>query len=76
MWDLVPGPRIEPGPPALGVQSLTHWTTREVPRFITLSPGFFIFEVGIVVSIFLSLHNFMKTPIKCFLTESLRWEVW
>ena len=29
--DLVPQPGIEPGPPALGAQSLTHWTTREVP---------------------------------------------
>ena len=31
MRDLVPRPGIEPGPPALGAQSLTHWTTREVP---------------------------------------------
>ena len=31
MWDLVPGPGIEPRSPALGVQSLGHWTTREVP---------------------------------------------
>ena len=23
---------MEPGPPALGAQSLSHWTTREVPR--------------------------------------------
>ena len=30
LWDLVPRPGIEPGPPALGMQSLTHWTTREV----------------------------------------------
>ena len=22
---------VEPGPPTLGVQSLSHWTTREVP---------------------------------------------
>ena len=29
MWGLVPGPGIEPGRPALGVWSLTHWTTRE-----------------------------------------------
>ena len=27
-WDLVPGP------PALGVQSLSHWTTSEVPPFL------------------------------------------
>ena len=31
MWDLVPWLGIEPRPPALGAQSLTHWTTREVP---------------------------------------------
>ena len=31
IWDLVPWPGIKPGPPALGVQSLSHWTTREVP---------------------------------------------
>ena len=31
MWDLVPWPGIEPGLPALGMQSLNHWTTREVP---------------------------------------------
>ena len=28
---LVPWPVIKPSPPALGVQSLSHWTTREVP---------------------------------------------
>ena len=27
MWDLVP----QPDAPALGSQSLSHWTTREVP---------------------------------------------
>ena len=32
MWDLVPWPGIEPGPPALGAQSLSHWTTREAPE--------------------------------------------
>ena len=30
-WDLVPRSRMEPRPLALGVQSLSHWTTREVP---------------------------------------------
>ena len=34
MWDLVPWPGIEPGPPALGVKSLSHWTTREVPQLL------------------------------------------
>ena len=32
MYDLVPQPGIEPRPSALGAQSLTHWTTREVPK--------------------------------------------
>ena len=31
MWDLVPHPGIKPRPPALGVWSFTHWTTREKP---------------------------------------------
>ena len=31
MQDLAPWPGIEPEPPALGAQSLSPWTTREVP---------------------------------------------
>ena len=31
-WDLVLWPGIESRPPALGAQSLNHWTTREVPQ--------------------------------------------
>ena len=38
MWDLVPCPGIKPRPPALGVQSPSHWTTREVPTPVFL-PG-------------------------------------
>ena len=30
MWDLVPQPGVEPMLTSLGVQSLSHWTTREV----------------------------------------------
>ena len=37
MWDLVPRPGIKPRPPALGVWSLSHWTTREAPQ----GSGFF-----------------------------------
>ena len=33
-WDLVPRPRIELRPPALGEQSLNHWTARKVPRLV------------------------------------------
>ena len=32
IWDLVLCPGIKPRPPALGAQSLSHWTTREVPQ--------------------------------------------
>ena len=32
MRDLVPQPRITPGPPAMGAQNLCYWTTREVPK--------------------------------------------
>ena len=27
---------MEPRPPALGAQSLSHWTTREVPRSVLM----------------------------------------
>ena len=30
MWDLVPWPGIELGPPPLGARSLSYWTTKEV----------------------------------------------
>ena len=36
MQDLVPWPEIEPGPPALGSQSFSHWTPREDPSFSIL----------------------------------------
>ena len=42
MWDLVPWPGIEPGPPALAAQGLTHWTTREVPLHNILYLGLFV----------------------------------
>ena len=32
MWDLVLWSMINPRPSALGAQSLSHWTTREVPN--------------------------------------------
>ena len=31
VWDLVPPPGMEPKPPAVEVQHLNHWTSREVP---------------------------------------------
>ena len=38
MWDVVPWPGIEPRPPALGVQSLSRWTTRKVLYFLFQCP--------------------------------------
>ena len=35
MWDLVLGPEVEPGLPAWGAWSLSHWTTREVPSVVS-----------------------------------------
>ena len=32
IWDLAPWSGIKPGRPALGAQSFSHWTTREVPK--------------------------------------------
>ena len=32
VWDLAPQSGIEPRSPALGTQSLNHWTNREVPN--------------------------------------------
>ena len=32
--ELVPWPGTEPRPPPLGAQSLSHWTTREVPGWL------------------------------------------
>ena len=31
IWDLVVRPGTEPRPPALGVKSLSHWITMELP---------------------------------------------
>jgi hypothetical protein len=33
LWDLVLWPGIEPGPPILGAQNLSHWTIRDVPMY-------------------------------------------
>ena len=41
MWYLIPWPGMEPKPPALGAQSLSYWTTREVPDFWCLEISLF-----------------------------------
>ena len=37
MWDIEPQSGIELRPPALGVWSVSHWTTREIPEIFKLS---------------------------------------
>ena len=54
MWDLVPWPGIKPGPAALGMQSLSHGTTREVPWlliFNVLPRPFNLIQVFIIASL-------------------------
>ena len=41
MWDLTPQPGIKPKPPAVEVQSLNHWTTREVLKLKNLYEVFY-----------------------------------
>ena len=40
LWDLIPWPGIQPRFPALGTQSLSHWTTKEVPFSNSLTDNF------------------------------------
>ena len=50
MWNLVPRPGIAPGPHALGAQSLSHWTPREVSCVIIF------IVVYLVLNIFCNLN--------------------
>ena len=59
VWDLVPWPEIEPGPPALGAQSLSPWTTREVPNLICFLDASLIW---LLVRCFTSLLVVGKRP--------------
>ena len=36
---LVPGPEIEPAPPAMEALSLNHWTAREIPPATHFTQG-------------------------------------
>ena len=63
MRDLVPWPGIKPGPPALGVRSLNHWTTGEVPTltFIivrSMNQAFQLFKQKYYTSLNLSCFHF------------------
>ena len=45
MQDLDPQPGIKPRLPALGAPSLSHWTTREVPKHLFLKQHLPVFSV-------------------------------
>ena len=64
MCDLVPWSGIEPGPPVLGAQSLSHWTTREVPRFHYFY-DWVIFHCSYVYHVFF-IHSSVDGYLGCF----------
>ena len=52
-WHLVPWPEMEPRPPALAAQSLSHWTTREFPAM-----KFWFPLIQIFLDISLSIYHY------------------
>ena len=55
MWDLVPWPKIEPRPPALGIWSLSRWTTRNVQKSHVLITGSLALLLSVVSALLLSV---------------------
>ena len=43
MWDLSSQPRVKPVSPMVEVQSLNHWTTKEVPGYCYFNLSLFIY---------------------------------
>ena len=59
MWDLVPWPGIEPGPPVFGERSPTHLTTREVPEMFSFQ------EVNKVLPFLVKLAFRWSVSLRC-----------
>ena len=55
MWDLIPWPGIEPGPPTLGAQSLSPWTSREIPVMVSFDEHMFLILIKYKTSVFFLL---------------------
>ena len=74
MWDLVPWPGIEPGPPALGAWSLNHCTTREVPIFI-LNESLIInlYQEGCLSCCSFGKHSVVNGSVILYTTWSSYW---
>ena len=77
LWDLVPWPGIKPVPPALGVQSLSCWTTREIAS----NSGLWMFWPRGFVGLFFFFckNSYISSLISSYISsseESLRaiWE--
>ena len=73
MWNLVPWPVMKPGPPALGVQNLNHWTTRGIPNHIHFL--FFLKQTNLScateLSYLLFLSIYRALPLKLFAVGSI-----
>ena len=61
--DLVPWPGFEPGSPALGARSLSHQTTRDIPKRLTFSKKQFLAPL-ILSIVILFLISFISTVIR------------
>ena len=79
MWALVPWPGIEPGPPALGVWDLSHWTTREVPQLSSFQwpTSQIIVALAALKSDLCLFSSVSSTVMFCFDSSSLKhdWEI-
>ena len=65
MWNLVPWPGIKPRPPAVEVQSLSHWTTREGPeQYFVLCCCCWLFS-SLSITFFLFHYNFFLHWARC-----------
>ena len=56
--DLVPWPGIEPRPPALGAQSVSQWTNREVPHLTYFWYRLFVSSLFVASSVCIVTHQF------------------
>lgn len=62
LWDLAPWPEIEPRPLALRAWRFSHWTTVEVPKRTTVTPGWEIhleYEACSTVSLRMEVASFV-----------------
>ena len=63
MQDCVPSPGFEPVAPALGAQSLSHWTTREVCKHRIIKKQFLKAQDEIIYKLY--TLNILITYIYC-----------